>query len=333
MSEPTAGQPPLTAGQWLKHARESVGMHIAMLAAQLKVPVKKIQALEDDDMSEFASPVFARTLASSVCRVLKCDPAEVLALLPQSASQSLISPGRVVDEPVARFSPARSSVRGPSRNVWLAVGALALLAVLMAVVPDLPDVSFSGPTPAAPATPAAPPALAVETVTPTALANQVQVPEVPASSVGAAPVAPVAPMTPATPAPNNTSSNAPSNAPSNTSSNAQATTPAPSNKVSPTGAASPAPTATTAPTSPTAPTAGALVAFSTTGESWIQVFDAQGQPLLSRVVQAGETVGVNGATPLKVVVGRADVTQVTVRGQSFSMAGIAQSNVARFEVK
>lgn len=289
MSEPTAGQPPLTAGQWLKQAREGVGMHIALLAAQLKVPVKKIQALEDDDMSEFASPVFARTLAGSVCRVLKRDPADVLALLPQSANQSLISPGRVVDEPVTRFSPARSSARGPSRNVWLAVGALALLAVLMAVVPDLSDVSFSGPTPAAPATPAAaPPALAVETVTPPALANQVQVPEVAAAPAGAAPATPVATAAPAL-----------GNAPVQT----------------------------------TAPASASLVAFSTSAESWIQVFDAQGQTLFSRVMQAGETVGVNGATPLKVVVGRADVTQVTVRGQSLSMAGIAQSNVARFEVK
>jgi cytoskeleton protein RodZ len=69
------------------------------------------------------------------------------------------------------------------------------------------------------------------------------------------------------------------------------------------------------------------------GDSWVQVLDAQGQFLLSRVVVQGETVSLDGALPLKVVVGRVDQTEVSVRGKPFSMADIAQGNVARFEVK
>jgi cytoskeleton protein RodZ len=34
-----------------------------------------------------------------------------------------------------------------------------------------------------------------------------------------------------------------------------------------------------------------------------------------------------------VVIGRADVTDVEVRGKTFSLAGIVKDNVARFEVK
>ena len=75
-----------------------------------------------------------------------------------------------------------------------------------------------------------------------------------------------------------------------------------------------------------------MLGFNARGDSWIQVLDAQGQVLLSRVVVKGETVSLDGALPLKVVVGRVDQTEVVVRGKPYSMADIAQGNVARFEV-
>jgi cytoskeleton protein RodZ len=37
--------------------------------------------------------------------------------------------------------------------------------------------------------------------------------------------------------------------------------------------------------------------------------------------------------PLNVIVGRADATQVQIRGQSFDLAPVTRDNVARFEVK
>ena len=38
-------------------------------------------------------------------------------------------------------------------------------------------------------------------------------------------------------------------------------------------------------------------------------------------------------TPLSIVVGRVDATDVEVRGQPFSLVSVAKDNVARFEVK
>ena len=40
------GRSDLTAGALLRQAREAAGLHIAALAVSLKVPVKKIEALE-----------------------------------------------------------------------------------------------------------------------------------------------------------------------------------------------------------------------------------------------------------------------------------------------
>lgn len=67
----------------------AAGVHIESIAFSLKVPVSKIEALERDDFEALPDAVFARALASSVCRALKMDSAPVLALLPQGAAQRL----------------------------------------------------------------------------------------------------------------------------------------------------------------------------------------------------------------------------------------------------
>lgn len=77
-----------------------------------------------------------------------------------------------------------------------------------------------------------------------------------------------------------------------------------------------------------------LVAFTARADAWITVTEAGGKILLKRTVKQGETVGVSGALPLAVVVGRAATVDVQVRGQPFDLAPIAKSGgIARFEVK
>jgi cytoskeleton protein RodZ len=305
MSETPTVNPALSAGALLRLAREQQGMHIAMLAAQIKVPVKKVQALESDQLDEFVSPVFARSLAASICRVLKVDPAPVLALLPQAENLMLSKPSRIQEDPPVRFRPSSTGRSGPSRTTLWVAGGLALVTLLVAFVPDLSSRFSSAPEPS--------PAMSgvtTESVAPVAnLANQVQVPEVPAS--GAAVVEAGAPPTlPSAPAP----------------------APAPASVL----ASAPAPATAAVPAAPVASApapASAVLGLTARADSWIQVADAQGQLILSRVVNKGETVKLDGALPLKVVIGRADQTEVSVRGKPFSMTDIAQGNVARFEVK
>ena len=74
-----------TAGRLIAARRVQAGMHLAAVAATLKVPMHRLEALEADRYDAFPDTVFLRALASSVCRVLKSDPAPVLALLPQLA--------------------------------------------------------------------------------------------------------------------------------------------------------------------------------------------------------------------------------------------------------
>ncbi len=76
-----------------------------------------------------------------------------------------------------------------------------------------------------------------------------------------------------------------------------------------------------------------LVSFKATGDSWIKVTDARGTVVMQKLLTAGATDSTSGEPPLAVVVGRADATEVQVRGRPFDLTSIARNNVARFEVK
>ena len=60
----------VTAGSLLRTAREREGLHIAALAVSMKVPVKKLEALEADRLDLLPDAVFVRALAASVCRLI-----------------------------------------------------------------------------------------------------------------------------------------------------------------------------------------------------------------------------------------------------------------------
>ncbi len=80
----------LTAGMLLRRAREASGLHVAALAVSLKVPVRKLEALEADRFDLLPDLVFARALASSVCRTLRVDAQPVLERLPVKTTPRLV---------------------------------------------------------------------------------------------------------------------------------------------------------------------------------------------------------------------------------------------------
>jgi cytoskeleton protein RodZ len=78
---------------------------------------------------------------------------------------------------------------------------------------------------------------------------------------------------------------------------------------------------------------GVPLVLRASAESWVQVRDSSGVSVLQRKLSAGETLSVGGSMPLAVVVGRADVIEVFVRGKPFDVLAVSRENVARFEVK
>ena len=116
-----------TAGELLRAAREAHGLHIDVVAAAMKVPTRKLQALEDDDIEALPDPVFARALAASVCRALRVDPAPVLAKLPGALRPGLADADRSISSSFRSNAPRSRVGNGagrPSRAVLIAVGLL-----------------------------------------------------------------------------------------------------------------------------------------------------------------------------------------------------------------
>ena len=94
----------------------------------------------------------------------------------------------------------------------------------------------------------------------------------------------------------------------------------------------PAPTATPAPT-PVAAAGEVVLAFTTQADCWAEVFDAQGGRRLYQIIRAGQRVTATGRPPLRVTLGRGDVTRFELDGRVTALpADAVRDAVARFEV-
>lgn len=79
--------------------------------------------------------------------------------------------------------------------------------------------------------------------------------------------------------------------------------------------------------------AGQALRVTATADSWVEVVDAKGQMLLSRVLRQGEQQDFGGAAPYKLRVGNVSGTRVEWRGAAVNLAERASNNVARLELK
>ena len=297
----------LTAGGLIRQARESSGLHIAALAVSLKVPVKKLEALEADQFDLLHDAVFVRALASSVCRSLRMDPALVLAKLPQSVTPVLASETSI-NTPFQTSTNVKGLALGVRLRHPLVLAVLALLvgAAIVGFLPELQKI-FNGSW----ATHSDPPTVAVAPVAPVSVVAS-QAPTLSASGASAE----IATGTVLENVPREPASSA-----------SAAATAATINR-----AASEPSSVWALPSELTAP-ANAVVVFKARASSWVEVTDAKGVVVLRRTLQAGESVAASGALPLQSVVGRADAVDVQVRGRVFDLAPVSKDNVARFEVK
>ena len=308
--EPVAQQ---SAGELLKQAREAAGLHIAALAVLLKVPVKKLEALEANRLDLLPDAVFIRALASSVCRTLKIDAAPVLARLPQTHAPKLTYQG------VGINAPFSSPGDGPGPTIWAQVSRPAVLAGLVLllgalVLIFLPAIK-TGVHEVKSDVMDARPAGVVDAKKANSVNMVIAEPEKSAPLVlpSSAPLVSVAPMT---------STDAARLVPAPSAVTASATAGMPAGMSAPTSVVAPKP-----------PSAADVVVFTAKGQSWVEATDAKGQVVLRRVLNAGEVAGAAGVLPLQVVIGRANETQVQIRGKAFDVNAVAKDNVARFEVK
>jgi len=144
MSDNTSA--PASAGALLRAAREKQGLHIAALAAAIKVTPRKLDALENDRWNELPDATFTRALAQTVCRSLKIEAKPVLDLLPPAEPVALEPSANALNEPFSERSN-RDDAGWASAAIRPMVLAAVLLMLLAVVVYFLPDSLWSGGKP------------------------------------------------------------------------------------------------------------------------------------------------------------------------------------------
>jgi cytoskeleton protein RodZ len=304
MSDPTnATSPASSAGALLRQARQAQGLHIAALAAAIKVTPRKLELLESDQFDQLPDATFTRALAQTVCRALKIDAAPVLALLPPAGGQRLEQVGSGLNAPFrdrpGRLAPNEWALLG-SPTLWIA----ALLVIGALVVYLMPAHWLStaarnaiGSGSGAASAPA-PAASAGTTISETVVA------------------APTGSEAASAPAPGDAFPPEAASAPAVSS-------------VAPVAAAQPAANDTAV--EPAA--VSGVLQLRPNAQSWIEVTDARGAALISRLVEPGEAVGLDGTPPFKLKIGNAGATQVVFRGKPVELSPYVRDNVARFELK
>ncbi len=293
-----------TAGQLLRAAREAQGMHVASLAAVLKVPAAKLEALEADRYDELQGATFVRALAQAACRALKIDPNPVLVRLPKVEVMPLGSIGPGINASFKGSPPARELSDGgkPRRGLLILVLVLVLAALAMLLLPR----NFFQWRPLAAQVETVLPASAVASAV-TSVASAVA----PAAEPSAPAVVPAAAASPALSA-------------SEVREAAVAGAPVGASGVLPAPASAPA----------MVPTGGrGMVQFRAVAPSWVEVLDASGQSLIGRILHQGEMVNLEGALPLRVKVGNVAGTEVVFQGHPVDLKPLARDNVARLELK
>jgi cytoskeleton protein RodZ len=302
----------VTAGQLLRKARLKAGIHLAVLSVTLKVPVRQLEALEADQLDPGKGPVFYRGLASSVCRHLQTDAAPILALLPQMSSQ--LAPLRSAIQPFENNASVGISGltwgrMASSKVVWGAAFMLFLTGAFL---------WLPGPSQWA----------WLEDV------KSLMADEVVSQEVGEPVSLPVFSATPPTfEASDAKTTQSPASSVSNVSlatTTAVVTAPVAS-KISQVIPANPA--TAMASSSANRSDASPEWVFSASGDSWLEVRNAQKAVVWSGVVKAGESTRIQSPLPVSVVVGRAQVVTATLRGKAFDLKPHTQVTVARFEVK
>lgn len=341
----------------LQEARLAQGMDIEPLAAILKIPARKIEALEAGALSGVGDLTFSRALAGSICRQLRIDAKPILAAWPTRDTLAREVPLNLPNDGAASAAtalPPEATTGSGGRVVWA-----VLVLILVGIGMWLAVIELQRGSERREKAVGAAERLAPETGP--GIANQLVISPVEGSSsdsgaddvkaakpllaapVKAAPVkaAPVkvAPVTAAA-----TATSPPATSASATSLDASANVATPPLTPQP-----PVPTEVV-PVAPT-PTVGTVpvqkrnqplssadigqhaLVLSAVTESWVEVIGRSGTRVFTRLMSPGDYVVLGDEDlPYNVLVGNAVGVRVFSRGEPVDVQATARLNVSRFDV-
>jgi len=286
----------------LRAARERQGIHLDALASQLKVTPHKLELLEADRYDEIGQGhAFVRALAKTACRLLKIDPEPVLSMMPALHLGPLDKVSQGLNTPYRERDGGEDGVGLPGGSAIMTIALVLVVAAgLIAFLPDgialVRSVLSGDDTVASESLPDIP-GVVVEPVQSAPGTGEVVSGSTVPDGAGT-PSMPSAPgMTSAPAAPG-------------------ATAPADAGTATPDASASDEP-----------------LQIRATSPSWIEVRDGNGKVLLGRTIAAGETVNLDGQTPLRVRIGNVAGTEINYNGKAVDLSAVARNNLARIELE
>jgi cytoskeleton protein RodZ len=315
-------------GATLASQREAMGWTVEQVAEQLKLAVRQVVAIEAGDYAALPSPAVTRGFVRAYAKILRLDPAPLVAMIPmdnpmpEETGGPAVRGNRAASRPTS-FSHSRYPTHGKRSSLPLAwIAGVVVVAACAGAAWHFGLVSLPGsqapangePVLSAPADTAGVTAPAADTV---------QNPSVPLISV-----------------PGQTDANATTGAAAGPATGAAAApaatatpgTGAPAAATTTTNPAVAAPTPPAAATAPAAEGANTLV-LNVREDSWIEVKPQGGRALISRLVKAGstETVEVPGTATL--VVGNPTGVSVTLRGAAVALPPVPGKTISRVTLK
>ncbi len=296
---------PSAAGARIKAARSERGLDLGVLAAQLKVPTSRLEALEAGRWQDLPDGPYARGLATAVCRVLQIDAEPVLQAMPGASADAL---ERVT---AGLNQPFREGGAPPSWARWAGAAVVVVLVALAAALWFWPDAGWTE--------------LAGDAVVATPSEEWAPVVTTPASETLAQPVASAGSTVPVTiaSASGGPASVAPLAAP--------AVAPVLAPVAAPIASAAPAPGQPAS--APVAAPGPGMLRIEAREATWVSVMDAKGQRLTSRLLQPGEVLTLNPeAMPVRLTLGNAPGVRLAWRGKDQDLSAYAQARVARLEL-
>ena len=305
-------EPEVTVGDLLRAAREKAGLSLGDVASRLRMGVKQVRALEQNDFPALPKGTFLRGFVRNFAKQVGVKPEQALNLLEATHQSAAAITASVVVLPSQQNInvPSPGGERAtPRGRIIIAVVISALLVTVIwwwwenvrpyraeggrpktVAVDNSIHLPTTVPEPVASITP--PTEAASRPAVGTAAQAAPQVELLQSVSTPAAPIVSV--VTPAS---------APSAA-----ENASAATPA-------------------------SRTGSGMLGLTFSDKSWVKIVDANGKTVLDRSFKGGDAEEVSGRAPFSVVVGNAKATRLAYNGKEIDLTPHTRAFVARLTVK
>ena len=305
-------EPEVTVGDLLRAAREKAGLSLGDVASRLRMGVKQVRALEQNDFPALPKGTFLRGFVRNFAKQVGVKPEQALNLLEATHQSAAAITASVV------VLPSQQNINVPSPGGERATprGRIIIAVVISALLVTVIWWWWENVRPYR-AEGGRPKTVAVD--------NSIHLPTTVPE--------PVASITPPTEAASGPAVGTAAQAAPQVESLQSVSTPAAPivSVVTPTSAPSAAENASAA--TPASRTGSGLLGLTFNDNSWVKIVDANGKTVLDRTFKGGDAEEVSGRAPFSVVVGNAKATRLAYNGKEIDLTPHTRAFVARLTVK